>query len=252
MGYNPDFDIKMFREPESASQNAQERIEELDALRRQLQMSGKQAWNAQEKYYNKKHLEKSFNVGDQVYLTAQNITTRRLSDKLNLNFIGPFRILEPIGSCAYRLKLPTHFKNIHPVFHVSLLCECCQDPVTECLEALHDNNDKDLSTPILEMILDSRHNFQGCLQYLVKWTGTSNVWNIWELAAHHQTCPELLQGFYQDFPEKPRANILRPTRGRPSSRGQGISRNIARIAANNQRCKKTRSRPRGRPRCQHT
>ena len=175
MGYNLDFDIEMSREPESASQDAQERIKELDALRKQLQTFWKQAQNAQEKYYNKKHLKKSFNVSDQVYLTAKNITARRPSNKLNLKFISPFRILEPISSRVYHLELPTDFKNIHLVFHISLLCKCCQDPVTGCLEASHDNNNKDLLTPIPETILDSYHNFQGCLQYLVKWTGTSNL-----------------------------------------------------------------------------
>ena len=98
-------------------------------------MSWEQAWNAQEKYYNKKHLEKTFNVGDQVYLTAKYIITRRPSGKLNLKFISPFRILELIGNCAYHLKLPIYFKDIHQVFHVSLLCECCRDPNTGCLEA---------------------------------------------------------------------------------------------------------------------
>ena len=39
MGYNPDFDIKMSKKSESASQDAQKRIKELDALRRQLQES---------------------------------------------------------------------------------------------------------------------------------------------------------------------------------------------------------------------
>ena len=39
MGYNPDFDIKMSREPKSASQDTQKHIKELNALRRQLQMS---------------------------------------------------------------------------------------------------------------------------------------------------------------------------------------------------------------------
>ena len=101
MSYNPDFDIKMFQEPESALQDAQKRIKKLNALRRQLQTSWEKAWNAQKKYYNKKHLKKSFNVGNRVYITAKNITTRRPSDKLNLKFIGPFRILKPIGSCAY-------------------------------------------------------------------------------------------------------------------------------------------------------
>ena len=63
MGYNPDFNIEIFQEPEPASQNAPKRIEELDALRRQLQASWEQARNAQKKYYNKKHLKKSFDIG---------------------------------------------------------------------------------------------------------------------------------------------------------------------------------------------
>ena len=199
-------------------------------------------------YYNKNHLEKSFNVGNQVYLTAKNITTRKPSDKLNLKFIGPFRILEPIGSRTYRLELPTNFKDIHPVFHVLLLCKCCQSPITGCLEALHDNNNRDPSTPIPELILDSCHNFQGCLQYFIKWTGTNNVRNTWELAVHLEMCPELFQGFHQDFPEKPRANVLRSTRDIPRGKGQVTSRNMIRIAPDNQKCKKTRGRPRERPR----
>ena len=45
------------------------------------------------------------------------------------------------------------------------------------MEALHDDNSENLSAQIPETILDSCHNFQGCLQYLVKWTGTNNVQN---------------------------------------------------------------------------
>ena len=252
VNYNLDFDIEMSREPESASQDVQERIEELNALRRQLQMSWKQAQNAQEKYHNKKHLEKSFNVGNRIYLTAKNITTKKPSDKLNLKFINTFRILEPISSCPYSLELPTDFKIIYPVFHVSLLCKCCQSSVTGHLEALHDDNNKDPSTSIPETIFDSHHNFQNCLQYLVKWTGTSNLQNTWKLAAHLQTYPKLLQGFHQDFPEKPRDNIPKTTRGRPRSKGWGTSKNTARPASDNQRRKRTRGRLKGRPRTQHT
>ena len=134
MGYNPDFDIEIFQGPKPASQNAQKRIEELDALRRQLQASWEQARNAQKKYYNKKHLKKSFDIGNWVYLAAKNIITRWPSNKLNLKFIGPFTILEPIGSYAYRLKLPTNFKNIYPVRnldHMTLISHmtcCSRDP----------------------------------------------------------------------------------------------------------------------------
>ena len=52
---------------------------------------------------------------------------------------------------------------------------------------MRDNNNKDLLTPTPETIFNSRHDFQGCLQYLVKWTDTSNVQNTRELAVHLQT-----------------------------------------------------------------
>ncbi len=41
--------------------------------------------------------------------------------KLNYKFHGPFRILKYIGTQAYQLDLPYALKNIHDVFHVSLL-----------------------------------------------------------------------------------------------------------------------------------
>ena len=42
------------------------------------------------------------------------------STKLQRRFVGPFKILERIGSNAYRLELPASW-TIHPVFNVSLL-----------------------------------------------------------------------------------------------------------------------------------
>ncbi len=41
--------------------------------------------------------------------------------KLAPRFIGPFEILQRIGSVAYRLALPEQLANVHPVFHVSML-----------------------------------------------------------------------------------------------------------------------------------
>ena len=41
--------------------------------------------------------------------------------KLNLRYIGPFRILEKIKPVAYRLELPPELDQIHNVFHVSML-----------------------------------------------------------------------------------------------------------------------------------
>ena len=41
--------------------------------------------------------------------------------KLSPRFIGPFEILERIGSVAYRLALPPSMSGVHEVFNVSML-----------------------------------------------------------------------------------------------------------------------------------
>ena len=41
--------------------------------------------------------------------------------KLSPRFIGPFEILERVGTVAYRLALPPNKFGVHKVFHVSML-----------------------------------------------------------------------------------------------------------------------------------
>ena len=41
--------------------------------------------------------------------------------KLNPRYIGPFEIVDGIGSVAYRLDLPEEFSRVHNVFHISML-----------------------------------------------------------------------------------------------------------------------------------
>ena len=48
--------------------------------------------------------------------------------KLSPRFIGPFEILERIGSVAYRLALPPSMSGVHKVFHVSMLRVYTPDP----------------------------------------------------------------------------------------------------------------------------
>ena len=48
--------------------------------------------------------------------------------KLSPRFIGPFEILERVGTVAYRLALPPSMSGVHEVFHVSMLRKYTPDP----------------------------------------------------------------------------------------------------------------------------
>ena len=49
-------------------------------------------------------------------------------EKLSPRFIGPFEILERVGTVAYRLALPPSMSGVHEVFHVSMLRRYTPDP----------------------------------------------------------------------------------------------------------------------------
>ena len=48
--------------------------------------------------------------------------------KLSSRFIGPFEILDRMGTVAYRLVLPPSMLGVHEVFHVSMLRKYTPDP----------------------------------------------------------------------------------------------------------------------------
>ena len=74
----------------------------------------------QEEYYNRKHRDVRYAVGDLVLLSTQILKIKGVPQKLQRKFCGPFRIDQVIGTQAYRIQLPDDW-NIHPIFHVSLL-----------------------------------------------------------------------------------------------------------------------------------
>jgi hypothetical protein len=73
---------------------------------------------------DKKRLERSFQVGEWVYLKLQPYVqvsvAQRASQKLGFKFFGPYEILSKVGNVSYKLKLPES-SRIHPVIHVSQL-----------------------------------------------------------------------------------------------------------------------------------
>ena len=73
------------------------------------------------KQYNKYHIDKSFRIGDEIYLQVKNIKTIRLNVKLYHQQLGPFTIINTVGKQSYKLQLPLLYGQLHPIFHISLL-----------------------------------------------------------------------------------------------------------------------------------
>ncbi|GJX09200.1 putative reverse transcriptase domain-containing protein [Tanacetum coccineum] len=58
--------------------------------------------------------------------------------KLNPRYVEPFKVLEKVGSVAYKLELPQELSRVHNTFHVSNLKKCYSDePLAVPLEGLH-------------------------------------------------------------------------------------------------------------------
>lgn len=63
----------------------------------------------------------TFQEGDKVLLRNLNIRTLRPKKKIDHRQLRHFKVLEKIGTQAYKLVLPAKYGRIHPMSHVSLL-----------------------------------------------------------------------------------------------------------------------------------
>ena len=77
-------------------------------------------------------------------------------EKLVSRYIGPFEVLDRVGTVAYQLALPQSLSSVHEVFHVSMLQKYTPNPahIVDCGEITIDTDgtfDKGLVR-----ILDSR------------------------------------------------------------------------------------------------
>ncbi|GKE98846.1 putative reverse transcriptase domain-containing protein [Tanacetum coccineum] len=82
-----------------------------------------------------------FQVGDRVMLKVspwKRVIHFGKRGKLNPRYVGPFKVLEKIGTIAYKLELPQVLSRVHNTFHVSNLKKCYSDKqLAQLLEGLH-------------------------------------------------------------------------------------------------------------------
>ena len=89
------------------------------------------AQSRQKSYADVRRRPLEFEVGDHVFLKVmpkRGVVMFDKRGKLSPSFIGPFEILEKVGTIAYWLALPPSMSGVHEVFHVSMLRRYTPDP----------------------------------------------------------------------------------------------------------------------------
>jgi hypothetical protein len=143
------------------------------------------------KYANKNRKERTFELGDMVYLKIQPYRHTSLSIhrslKLHSKFYGPYRVLAKVGETAYKLLLPEGCK-LHSTFHVSQLKKHIGNKVVPSpdLPLVDDvGNVKVFPETILQRRAIPRNN-EHVAQWLIKWVNLPTTSATWEDATFIQ------------------------------------------------------------------
>ena len=106
----------------------QETEEKVKMIRERLKI----ATDRQKSYADFKRKDIGYEIGDKVFLKVspwKKVMRFRKKGKLSPKFIGPYEVIEKVGSVAYRLGLPPELEKTHNVFHVMILRRYISDPL---------------------------------------------------------------------------------------------------------------------------
>nr|GEW79890.1 putative reverse transcriptase domain-containing protein [Tanacetum cinerariifolium] len=95
----------------------------------------------QKSYADLKRKPIEFQIRDRVMLKVlywKGVVRFGKRGKLNLRYVGPFKVLDKVGTVAYKLELPQELSRVHNKFHVSNLKKFHTDePLVVSLDGLH-------------------------------------------------------------------------------------------------------------------
>jgi hypothetical protein len=155
---------------------------------------------------DKRRSDRQFSIGDYVYLKLQPYVQTSLAprahQKLSFRYFSPYKIIDKIGSVAYKLDLPLS-SSVHPVFHVSLLKPAPSSKYTVSPDLPDVDDTLQVPEAVLQRRLHPRHD--GTVpQLLIKWSGLDASLATWEDA----------EAIQQQFPQA-------PTWGQAGAQGEG-------------------------------
>lgn len=178
MGYMPEIHPSRGETSEGRVPAAIERATRLREVSETLKERWRKAANLRGEYDATQHKRQEYVIGDLVMLSTKNLRLAVPKKKMGPKYAGPFRVLDVVGTQAYRLALPSSYK-IHNVFHVSLLepwnSRAGEEP-TETMPLADEEDEWEV-----EKIRGSRTK-KGEKFYLVQWKDWPEDYNTWEHA----------------------------------------------------------------------
>ena len=182
-----------------------------DELHSELKVQISEAQKCYQHYADLKRLPApKFPIGSQAYVKAEFFRTTRPSKKLLDKNLGPFEVISQARTHSYVLRLPEHFKAVHPVFHVSQLELAHPNVIPSRIidpppPVVIDGEPEFEISEILDSKIDQRR--KTCkLLYLVRWEGYEGTdeETSWILASELNHTKELVSDFHKAYPQKPR------------------------------------------------
>ncbi|GJX20178.1 putative reverse transcriptase domain-containing protein [Tanacetum coccineum] len=176
----------------------QETTEKVIQIKQRMQAARDQ----QKSYIDLKLKPMEFQVGDRVMLKVspwKGVVHFGKRGKLNPRYVGPFKVLEKVGSVTYKLELPQELSRVHNIFHVSNLKKCYFDePLAVPLEGLHvDNKLRFVEKPVEIMDQEVKRLKQRCIPIVkVRWNSRRGPEFTWE-------CEDQFQKKYPHLFTKP-------------------------------------------------
>jgi hypothetical protein len=131
-----------------------------------------------------------FQVGQQVYVHAENISTTQPSKKLSEKYLGPFKIIAHPGTHSFTLWLPKH------------LCAMNRTQPPPPPVKINDVIEYEIAE-ILNSKIDNRQKCK--LLYFVRWAGYEGTdeESSWLLANELDHAQEIVMDFHSHYHNKP-------------------------------------------------
>ncbi|XP_057861872.1 uncharacterized protein LOC131070380 [Cryptomeria japonica] len=161
-------------EGDSRAPLTQDWLQESQDILKAFKENIQQAQNQQKLYANHHRIERSFEVGEMVFLRLQPYRQSSLkmsgAKKLKPQFYGQYHVLRRFGEVAYEIELPSE-RKIHNVFHISCLKKAIgQGTTTSSMLPPLDEEGKLVMVPV--EILDKHERKlrnRVIIKYFVRW-----------------------------------------------------------------------------------